>query len=330
MTVSKGSDPLTGSPDAASRGAGTSGRSKRLEPTPAALLNLPDPLAAQSFDWATVAQGAGGSAVSFPLQDPVQASTGSGLAPFKVRWHKHGDDKDDGEWEVYLPWGCASVNGTACIPSNEKAEGPDGTEVGWYTFDIATADSVETTRVEDMIYRSWPVYALMKPWPSVTVSTARKDYEDEPWFAKKVIAYAQEAEWTDEEGETHVNRRVVQYTKESWGETTPYSTGLFAIRYEPQGRASDPDTEWKAKLVSMTVTCGRFQTSSDDEPDVTDMEAVVLKINHSTDGEYTLEVVDEMGETGDDATYVTLYKLEDGVVTEDLRVNITTMPFFDV
>ena len=55
-----------------------------------------------------------------------------------------------------------------------------------------------------------------------------------------------------------------------------------------------------------------------------------MKINHATDGEYSLEVGDTEEESTDDATYVTLYRLKDGVVVEDSRTNITTMPFFDV
>jgi hypothetical protein len=80
----------------------------------------------------------------------------------------------------------------------------------------------------------------------------------------------------------------------------------------------------------MTVTCGRFQVSTDDEPDITDKDVVVLKINHSADGEYSLEIVDTDEESTDEATYVTLYRLDGNVVTSDLRTNITTMPFFDV
>jgi ABC-type transport system substrate-binding protein len=175
------------------------------------------------------------------------------------------------------------------------------------------------------------VYALLKPWPHLKVSTARADWEDEPWQAKKIIAYAQIAEWTSSSGKQMTSRRVVQYFTGAWAE--PYAidpASLFGIRYDPNGEASDPSTAWKAMLVNMTVTCGRFQVSSTYDVDVTDMENVVLKIDHSTDGEYALEIVDEAQESTDDATYVTLYSLDHGIVTGDTRTNITTMPFYDV
>lgn len=266
--------------------------------------------------------------VSGGAQAVSSGAADDGLYPFKVRWHQHGNN--GGAWEVYLPWGCASVWNSACIPTNTQAKDAEGNdEIGWYTFEIAENDSVETARVGNRIYRSCPVYALMKPWPHVTVSTARADYENKPWHAKKVIAYAQEAEWTAN-GKTQTARRVVQYVKTAWSETLPSSAELFAIRYDPQGDASNPATTWKAMLTNMTVTCGRFQVSSPYDVDVTNMATVVLKINHAVDGEYSLEIVGEPGVTDDYATYVNLYRLDGGVVTSDLRTNITTMPFFDV
>lgn len=257
-------------------------------------------------------------------------SSGSGAAePFAVRWHQH--DSNKGEWEVYIPWGCATVGGRACIPKNAAANDADGNpEIGWFTIDIEEGDSVDTIRDNNKVFRSYPVYALMKPWPSIKVSSKEAEYDKEKWLGRRLIALAQEAKWSSG-GSNHTSHRVVQYITGNWSEA--WSTAdLFAIRYDPKSgdTASDPNATWLAKLTNMTVTCGRFQVSLDGDKDVSGMEDVVLKINHSSNGEYSLEIVDVAEDSTDDATFVTLYSLDHKVVVADKRTNITTMPFFDV
>lgn len=253
------------------------------------------------------------------------------LFPFKIRYHMH--SADNGSWEIYLPWGCAQVGGRACIPLNDPAKDAEGNvELNWYAFEIGDEDSVDVKTIGNITYMAYPVYVCMKAWPHIRATAKREEYEseDEPWYAKSLVAMALEAEF--QQGRERITARsVLQYVKAQWTEAWD-ERGLFALRYDPADpdRASDPNTEWKAMLTNLMVTCGRFQVSSDKEWDVTEFDHVVLKINHKVDGEYSLEVEKEMKKSDDDATYVQLYEMNKGIVTQDTRTNITTMPFFDV
>lgn len=340
MAVSKGSDPLTGSPDAASRGAGTSGRSKRLEPTPAALLNLPDPLAAQSFDWATVAQGAGGSAVSFPLQDPVQSSGGVSGHPWKVRWHTDKDGRN-GQYEVLSPTGNFSGIGV-CEVMNKKATEKSGheigTDMGWYLVGVGgelndgdykvVAHFKAAAKFGDKAYRRPAVFVgimLAEDEPTDDVDTYAGDYAS---FTVATIHVE-----TDDEG--NVTRRIRQIV------TTPYTVDMGT------GSVGQPCLLGGDFMVTgSTLSVSNFGFAEENvvaagisgsvDLDVPKNEACSVWVHAvASGGSMKLELKKLAAGTNpgtlynDTEMYIHIYEISDyGTIVNDTRANLHNVPYY--
>ena len=82
MAIGTGSDPLSGAPDAGVRGRAAFGSpAPMFSPSAPAIFHPPDPFADYGQDFMANAPGAGPSAVSFPLQDPVPSA--AMVAPWK-------------------------------------------------------------------------------------------------------------------------------------------------------------------------------------------------------------------------------------------------------
>lgn len=290
-------------------------------------------------------------------------STSSKAQPFQVRWMSHdenGDQPRKGEWQIYLPAGCASVSyvedglaGTAysdtgirsgqyetgkprkyvAQPKNKNAKDTDGEEIfQWYNIPTPSNEDGDILQTNGLNAVSWTVWVLMKPWARYTVST--NPDEDEPAAWSLAVATIWECEYTQDEGEDGgmeastptVEHGVVQLHTGEW-KNTWHVSGNFAIRYKLTNEKSK-DSEYKVELVNQALMVGRLQLENLNPVDVSHAEHIWVKIEHSTE-KFKLSVLTECNETSDDdKTVFKIYDMEDGIVTQDLRSSIPDLPFY--
>lgn len=254
------------------------------------------------------------------------------VRPFKVRWCSHGKAGDgNGEWQVYLPNGCVSLDGASAIPLNAKGKDRNGDETWkWYKIDDPGDADADVGTIGDYVAKTWTVYVQLKPWPRFKVTTKAEDGDFGP--CKWTIPIATIAT-VDRRGKSgtfkgHITVRLLEDATivRSWD-----ANGNFAIRYTVAS-ATSPGANVKAELINITRQFGRLQLNDKQPVDITGWEEVWVKIEHK-DTEFKLSVskASEDGDrSDDDHTVYKIYELKDGknIVTRDMRSEIEPMDFY--
>ena len=265
------------------------------------------------------------------------------LKPFALRWMDHGKgegDKSDGgngvaegeaaggEWQIYLPMGCVSVNGDAATPANETGhDGNDELTYQWHTIQEPVDSDASIEAAGGYVYKSWDVRVMVKPYPLFKATTKSADEAFGAVNSSVSVGSIFVKSWTDKEGKSHSDRSSVQSRFE------PYdlefdNEGSFRIIYSVTGDRKDP-ASWKAKLTNQFITVGRDQVWIEDDTDITDMSLVVLKIDHSK-MKMAISIQDRMDDNTMDATFVKILKMDAMSIVDDLREEARkTFPFYN-
>jgi hypothetical protein len=259
-----------------------------------------------------------GCAFSLPTSDPVVRKE-TAYKPFEVRYvTKDGE----GEWQIYLPPEAATINQNGKVRpyrvDMDKAKDENGDDLyAWYVIDKNSMKDANAEIQSNRVYqvKAYPVHVLLKPYPAMAVTCNPDEYGRAQW--SRIVAYIGKIKITGIEKE----RGVVTQVFSGSIEETREERGKFAILYEPDKNSGG---EYRAFLRNANVMVGRLMVSAEDT-DVTDWEEVWVRIQHDDEG-VNLEVLpnNEKDEKSDaDKTIALIYKLEDGVVVEDCRENIS-------
>ena len=261
---------------------------------------------------------------STPGVGAVSALTEASLKPFDIRWFSYGDN--DGEWQIYIPLGNVSLDMRAglgtypCMCVNDAASDGDGNEIfGWYRIEEPTQSDGLVQTINGIVHQSFPVYVLLKPWPRFMVSTNKDAFGTV--FKSHVVGTMNIAEYSN--GGSQVTSRVgVRAGVEGIHDSDASSDSRFDIVYDIGDLYGNTDAT--AKVVNMIFSGGRTMISSQDEVDVTDWDEVWLKVSHNVEHAKDITLtIEPSGEFSDDTcTYVLLYRMKDGVVTEDHRASV--------
>lgn len=101
------------------------------------------------------------------------ATAAAALRPFAVRWmNTSKTDKKIGEWQIYLPIGCATVNDIPYAYVNDKAKDINGEDIpGWYKLPEPEDEDADITNTGKYKCKEWTVYFRAKPYPLSKVGT---------------------------------------------------------------------------------------------------------------------------------------------------------------
>lgn len=289
-----------------------------------------------SRDGLLISRGTHGTAYS--IEPPRVRPTIGENRPFDVRWCPHGYD-GDGEWQIYLPYGCHFVTqytreygseSKAYILKNKKGRYEDGTESAeWYRIEeppLELARVVEDRENRRIITIS-PVYINDKPYPITEVSGDPESNGRVAW--QTIVAELIKIEFTDGGMTMRGANRLID---DGIIERTWDATNAFSIAYEmPEYPNISPIAEPIVYLQNQVKFLGRLQLVNDGFDDVTNWKDVWVKIDHSSE---TFKMSIEKNLTGDDArsdddkTVYKIYSLADNVVTADLREQAPNLDFY--
>lgn len=254
------------------------------------------------------------------------------LHPFAVRWMSYGGN--DGEWQIYLPYGCATLkvdgnNGSVynMIPVNKQAKDANGDEIFfWYRIEDPEDADAEIKSVGNRIVKQWTVYILAKPYPRMMLST-RKDKFKTIDKAVGVAVISERAE--EKDGERTVVRTGSNIVFDSYAFTRD-ETKEFSVTYEcDKGKEKDPEAEFTPSVINVNYLLGRSQVSaSKTKVKIDDWESVCLKIGHKSET-FTIDLEDTLGTSDEDYTCIEIYRMKDGVVTEDKRSDLDKIRFIN-
>jgi hypothetical protein len=270
-------------------------------------------------------------------QTAAEEQTIPELRPFDCRWMSFdtddGEKTNNGEWQIYLPAGCVTVQqGTLIepyIPTNEKARDADGnTLAGWYKIDDPDDTALANiTDANDYYAETYSVYIEMKPWPRMKASVDPKAFNPTQW--SHAVATISKIKYSDEEVEDHATGRLADF--DSIAESWPID-GPFAVKYTmPQEGGRNPDAEPEVSLINQERFAGRMQVSVEKDTDVKEWKSVWIKIAHDSE-KFSMSVEKDLGgdeaKTDDDQTVYKIYTLDQNVVTSDLRGSVPAMDFY--
>lgn len=101
-----------------------------------------------------------------------------GLRPFKLRWMPQDDeDQSKGEWQIYLPMGCADINEKdVYFPKNDIGTDADGeVTFQWYKIETPSDSDATITTSGTKVFKEWTVYVHFKDFPMMYASTTEED-----------------------------------------------------------------------------------------------------------------------------------------------------------
>lgn len=268
-----------------------------------------------------------------PDSEVVSKRNNTSRMPFAVRWYVKSDDKDksstdDGEWQVYLPRGCATVNGEICTPTNANAVDADGNKIDdWYVIAPPKDSDADIATMNNRKCIHYSVYAHIKAWPEMKISFSEKDGDFGRSHRTEVIAAAGYYEKKDDDENVRKYRTVRQLVTSSISVRYQMDSA-FAIEYRKSG---DKEKSYKPYVVNQSVMIGREQFTGAEETSVDGATKVVLHIAHKTE-KFDVEVVTPNGDVpaaDNDNTYVKIYDMEDNVVTFDNRAALDNLNFYN-
>lgn len=248
---------------------------------------------------------------------------------YAVRWYAYSETA--GEWQIYLPFGCATINGRGYRVENEKAKDEDGNVIlSWYHLDEPEDADGDVQEADGYEARQFVASLHMMPYERMLASFRQKEtdkYKRVQWIES--VAYVSEAKFSD--GEVFRNSKVMD-TAETRTAKELKDTGAFGLAYELQD-PSDLGSDVKVLVKCGSVMLGSVEWNMGQDFDATGAKSVWLKVTHSSDV-FSAELVKDLSNDGavsdDDYTFVKLYEFKDGenIVTADLRDHLGNLQFY--
>ena len=296
-----------------------------------------------------ISKGTYGTAYTPIVQDATAAAGTGTLVPFAVRWYAPDlDDPDKGEWQIYLPGGCATVEQGGVVypyvPVNQKAEPAKSNDPAsaaavfrWYKIETPKDEDAEISTQGGFVAKSWTVYVHFKPWPRMkaSVKAQDKDFKTDKWTL--AVADMREMARSGKDGE--IKRR---YAVQMHGTSVAYKWDVSApwsVRYEME--SDEPDANVKVSLVNQSKVLGRLFAQKAKPTDIKDWSSAWVVVKHGST-EFEVDVKDysdgdeaDGGKDGgdntksnDDRTVFQIYEIKDDVPVADYRAAIPDMDFY--
>lgn len=247
------------------------------------------------------------------------------LRPFRVRWMSHSKDIETrGEWQIYLPTGCVTINDEPVIPTNERATDIDGNEIkDWYKIDNPSNSDADVGTYGKYEVLEWPVYVHVKSFPLMYASTKKDDNAFPGTLNDLYVANMIRKEWDETEGEAKKRHHQFLSTQVLFEEQhfDFEQTGSFRLEWKCEGEDKRKLDSYKLYMVNQYVEFGRVQVWGEEKTDILEFSDVFVKIDHSKK-EATIEVVGESEENTLDVTYIKILKMDEGAIKEDYRDSI--------
>lgn len=242
------------------------------------------------------------------------------LKPFKLRWMpQDDDDQSKGEWQIYLPMGCATLNEKdVYFPKNDIGkDADDEVTFQWYKIEEPQDSDATITSVGTKVFKEWTVYVHFKDFPMMYASTKEQDSDFQNCPDRIAVGTLMQREWTPEGEEKQYQHKTQQSRFNAYNREFP-NDGSFQIIFKCDGDRKEEDS-YKILLTNQFINFGlRAQAWIEDETDITNMDDVVLDIDHSTE-DISISITDTWEENTIDHTYVRLLKLEDKSIKTDNR-----------
>lgn len=284
-----------------------------------------------------------GTTMTFEDSGAAAAFTPTAVLPFTVRWYSYGEE-GKGQWQIYLPVGCATLTQTTkdgsvtfpYIPTNAKAKNKDGEVIpGWYEIPMPEEGVDEdVTTADGYAVLSWVATILFKPWPRMKV-TAMPSKETEAWAWTQAAATMQVAEYSDDRetrtwAENTLAESGVALVEQTWD-----ASGDFAVEYAmPEGSETTPNAKPLVRIVNQRRYLGRLDAEVSGYTDATQWTGeteVLLKVEHDSE-DFVMSVERNLtgaaAKSDDDKTVGMIYRMKDSVVTEDRRGLFPTTAFY--
>lgn len=248
--------------------------------------------------------------------------------PFQIRWYQKSETDDtSGEWQIYLPFGCVSFNSKPSIPLNDDATDENGKKIlDWYKIPDPILKNGQSGSSGDYEAISYPVYIRHKPYNRFFVTSNPEEKDFSTVFKVINVGYMQVAEIKTDDGTTtiHTSSQGVSSPQSiTYGDTT---STVNSIVYKTSGGDFEKSAKFEPYVVNVSMVAGAELVTNDDV-NVSGWKEVWLHLKHSSE-DFELDVAQEAGENGDDNTYILIYKLEEDVVTADLRSNANRINYY--
>ena len=347
MAIGTGSDPLSGAPDAGVRGRAAFGApAPSFSPSAPAIFHTPDPFADSSQDFMANAPGAGPTAVSFPLQDPMSMSRAQ---VWTVRWHSDASASEDGTgnensgvWEVYLPYGALSIGERAYVMNDIGHGVHDGkNDKDWYVIPAVQETAGKTYRVvahgKERVKMQSGGSALTRTAPFVYVCVEDADVRDPMTDSDAAKAYAGDV-WSatiatisfDHDDEGSIVREIRQVLYSAVTAPAQY-TGIFqpVWIFSPGEGGAAPKLE-ALKFDERKLTVGGYLGEAPDEDMKHDEDGYVfLKIDTTgSDPDLTLEFKTSDPASALGVDWVRLFHMKANRMLADHRVNLSNLTYY--
>lgn len=263
----------------------------------------------------------------------ASSSAPATLSAFDVRWYPHSDTDDTkGEWQIHLPFGCATIGERIYLPDKdvESAKDKDGVEIfGWYKIPSPKNEDGFQERADGWEAISWTVKVAFKAWPRLMPTTDTS--EDGPsQFGRgyKEVAVATISVYNyDIDGRKYTAHKVNQLVSVAQKIERDIG-GAFAIEYATDGSEYSREAKWTPRVRNQSCMLGRLQKYIDTPTDVGGWDDVCLKIEHSTN-EYKVSLTKEFEESDAKKTVIRLYKMKHNEIVDDYREDISKIPFYN-
>lgn len=247
------------------------------------------------------------------------------LYPFKVKWCSHSKTvQTSGEWQIYLPSGCVTINSQPVIPTNARATDIDGNKIkDWYKIEEPQNSDADIGTFGKYEVREWQVYVHIKSLPLMYVSTKKDDISFNGTINDLYVDNIMIKQWDDKSGET--SQIITQHESQQLIKEAQHlkfdETGTFRLEWKLEGQDKYSFESYKLYLVNQCVNFGRVQVWGVEKTDITSFSDVFVKIDHSKK-QANISVVGESAENTLDYTFIKILKMDKGSVKEDYRETI--------
>lgn len=247
-------------------------------------------------------------------------STGESLKPWKLRWMPQSDeDQSIGEWQIYMPMGCATINGKDFyFPKNSQGKDKNNDlTYQWYKIEDPSDTDANITVIGNKVYKEWVVYVHFRDYPMMYASTSQDDQFFGGAVDSIIAGSLLQCDWEDDDGHPHSLRTTQQSKFDSYNHVFD-NEGAFKIVYQCNGDRKDEES-YQVFLTNQFINFGiRTQAWVEDDTDISDMENVVLDIDHSTE-DVQISIIDTWEENTIDHTYIRMLKLKNKSIQIDNR-----------
>ena len=256
----------------------------------------------------------------------VGGKTENKLYPFKVKWCSHSETvQTSGEWQIYLPTGCVTINSQPVVPKNARATDIDGNQIkDWYKIEEPQNSDADIGTFGQYEVKEWQVYVHIKSLPLMYVSTKKDDSSFTGTINDLYVDNIMVKEWETEtsEGQTIQN---IQYISSQLIKEAQHlkfdENGTFRLEWKLEGEDKYKQESYKLYLVNQCVNFGRVQVWGEEKTDITEFSDVFVKIDHSKK-QAKISVVGESAENTLDYTFIKILKMNKGSVKDDYRETI--------